>query len=68
MSRVDGWHGVYLSWEYMLSNDSHSYQQIITWIKGFTIGLHHITNAGTSGYTFTFKRPEDAMMFALKWA
>jgi hypothetical protein len=63
------WPEVVIKWEYIMKHKSHDPNTIYNWLIDQPGGYFHLHGyKSTEGFAYRFQRPEDATMFALRWA
>ena len=62
------WTEVQILWDDVLDGPKYPIRQILDWIEAAIGGEYHLSGLEeTKGFSFRFRRPEDATYFTLMW-
>ena len=62
------WVEVVVTWETMLASADKNPNEILAWLNEQSGGNFHLHGyQSTEGFAFRFERPEDAILFKLRW-
>ena len=63
------WTEVVITWNTMLDSPEHNVNEIQEWVNTYPGGRFHLHGwKSTQGFAYRFENPEDALIFALRWA